>query len=63
MAVQGSLVFNNEVQIMTLIILLSSKVNFSLTQNIFLAALLFYSFDRGFRATSFSSLGHIFHRR
>ena len=41
MAVQGSLVFNNEVQIVTLKIYWPCKVYFSLTQNIFLAAFLF----------------------
>ena len=41
MAVQGSLVFNNEVQIMTLKIYWPCKVYFSLTQNVFSAAFLF----------------------
>ena len=41
MAVQGSLVCNNEVQIMTLKIYWPCKVYFSLTQNIFSAAFLF----------------------
>ena len=41
MAVQGSLVFNNEVQIVTLKIYWPCKVYFSLTQNIFSAAFLF----------------------
>ena len=40
-AVQGSLVFNNEVQIVTLKIYWPCKVYFSLTQNVFLAAFLF----------------------
>ena len=41
MAVQGSLVFNNEVQIVTLKIYWPCKVYFSLTQNVFSAAFLF----------------------
>ena len=41
----------------------SCKVNFSLTRNIFFSCPFICPFDRGLRATSCSSLGHIFHRR